>query len=67
MRRLNTMKIIKMLNFQKEFLLFTKQEGLMRVIFMKNSTDKQEPPAKKIKKEPREKGIKFNLNDSYDT
>ena len=28
-------EIIKMLNFQKEFLLFTKQEGLMRVIFMK--------------------------------
>ena len=32
-----------------------------------DSTDKQEPPAKKIKKETRDKGIKFNLNDSYDS
>ena len=30
------------------------------------STDKQEPPAKKVKKDTKDKGIKFNLKESYD-
>ena len=30
-----------------------------------DSTDKQEPPAKKVKKETRDKGIQFNLKDLY--
>ena len=29
-------------------------------------TDKQEPPTKKVKKETKDKGIRFNLKDTYD-
>ena len=31
-----------------------------------DSTDKQEPPAKKVKKETKDKGVRFNLKESYD-
>ena len=30
------------------------------------NTDKQEPPTKKVKKETKDKGIRFNLKDTYD-